>query len=527
AAVGAHQEAAAHLLTALRFVDVAEPELAAEIYERWAYEAGLSLRIDDDVIDARRHAITLWRALGRKEKVAENLRWLSRLHWYRAESAEANRFADEAVRLLEESPPSAERAMAYSMRSQLHMLNDNMPMAIEWGVKALTLAEKLDEPEIRAHALCNVGTAEAFRGDCRGVDRLNESLVIAREHAFHEHAARVYTNLSEYAVEFKHFELAERITSEGIAFDTQNDLDSWTHYLVGRQAQLRCEQGKLRDAETIARGVLALDRPTLLMKLPARLVLARVLVLLGSDDAEETSSNALEHSATTEEPQYIVPALLTRTLHGWLSEQPHMVERSLNELVAIGADSMLEWYRAEIAVWGRHFGVKIPAEFARSAPEPHALELQGDRVKSADAWTALGAPLSAALTLARGSQLDALSAALNLSRDLGAEALAMRIQQTAKVLGVADDLPKSKRGPYQFARSHPLGLTKKEQAVLSLLAEGLSNPEIATAMSRSKRTIENHVSSVLKKLGVENRMGALLRVQNEPWLVNDDETRAV
>ena len=521
AAVGAHREAAAHLLTALHFVDEAEPELAAEIYESWAYEAGLSLRIDDDVIDARRHAITLWRALGRKEKVAENLRWLSRLHWYRAESAEANRFADEAVRLLEDSPPSAERAMAYSLRSQLHMLNDDMQEAVEWGEKALALAEELDEPEIRAHALCNVGTAEAFRGDVNGVDRLHESLAIARENAHHEHAARVFTNLSEYAVEFKQFELAERITSEGIAFDTQNDLDSWTHYLVGRQAQLRCEQGRLRDAETIARGVLALDRLTLLMKLPARLVLARVLVLIGSEDAGETLGKVVEDAVATEEPQHIVPAHLTRILYGWLSEQPRKLKESLNELVSIGENNMHAWHRAEVAVWGLRLGIEVPAVFAESAPEPHALEMRGERSASAEAWHELGASPSAALTLARGTELDEMSAALELARELGADALEARIYRTAEQLGLADDLPKRKRGPYQVARNHPLGLTKKEQLVLSLLAEGLSNPEIATAVSRSRRTIENHVSSILKKLAVENRMEAMLRAQNEPWLIEE------
>jgi len=519
AAVGAHQEAAAHLLTALHFVDEAEPELAAEIYERWAYEAGLSLRIDDEVIDARRHAITLWRALGRTEKVAENLRWLSRLHWYRAESAEASRFADEAVRLLEDTPPSAERAMAYSLRSQLHMLNDNMPDAIEWGEKALALAEELDKPEIRAHALCNVGTAEAFRGDASGIDRLNESLAIARDNAYHEHAARVYTNLSEYAVEFKDFELAERITSEGIAFDTQNDLDSWTHYLVGRQAQLRCEQGRLQDAETIARGVLALDRLTLLMKLPARLVLARVLVITGSGDAEETLSDAVEHAVATEEPQHIVPVHLTRILHGWLTERPRMAEESFNELLSIGADNMHAWHRAELAVWGQRLGFEVPAVFAESPPKPYALELKGARHKSTKAWMDLGATLSAALTMARGIELGEMAEALDIARDLGAEALEAHINLNAEQLGLADQLPKRKRGPYKASLNHPAGLTNKEQAVLSLLAEGQSNPEIAKALSRSRRTVEHHVSSILRKLGVENRMEAMLRAQNEPWLI--------
>ena len=87
AGLGAHREAAAHLATALRYVVEAPTELAAQLHEDWAYEAGLSLRIDDSVIEARRRAIALWRELGRDDKVGLNLRWLSRLHWYRGESA--------------------------------------------------------------------------------------------------------------------------------------------------------------------------------------------------------------------------------------------------------------------------------------------------------------------------------------------------------------------------------------------------------------------------------------------------------
>ncbi|MFZ6747907.1 response regulator [Undibacterium sp. Ren11W] len=54
-------------------------------------------------------------------------------------------------------------------------------------------------------------------------------------------------------------------------------------------------------------------------------------------------------------------------------------------------------------------------------------------------------------------------------------------------------------------------LTKRETEILALMAAGLSNAEIASALGPSEGTIKNHVSSILAKLGVRDRMRAVLR----------------
>jgi DNA-binding NarL/FixJ family response regulator len=48
-------------------------------------------------------------------------------------------------------------------------------------------------------------------------------------------------------------------------------------------------------------------------------------------------------------------------------------------------------------------------------------------------------------------------------------------------------------------------LTEREQEIAALVAAGASNPEIAQELFLSRKTVERHVSNVLKKVGVRNR----------------------
>jgi DNA-binding NarL/FixJ family response regulator len=54
-------------------------------------------------------------------------------------------------------------------------------------------------------------------------------------------------------------------------------------------------------------------------------------------------------------------------------------------------------------------------------------------------------------------------------------------------------------------------LTAREVEVIRLIARGLSNRDIASALGTVEGTVKNQASSILHKLGVPNRVGAVLR----------------
>ncbi len=62
------------------------------------------------------------------------------------------------------------------------------------------------------------------------------------------------------------------------------------------------------------------------------------------------------------------------------------------------------------------------------------------------------------------------------------------------------------------ARAFP-ELTDREREVLDLIAQGLRNPEIASRLYLSPKTVRNHVSSIFAKLQVADRSQAIVRAR--------------
>lgn len=526
AAQGAHRQAAQQLKLALRFVTQAGDAQAAQLYQDWAYETGLSLDISEAVIAARHQAIGIWRRLGRHDQVGHNLRWLSRLHWLRGEGEQAHAYADAAVHELEALPPSRELAMAYSVRSQLHMLHDRFGLAIEWGERALAMAVGLGDVETRVHALTTIGAAQAFgqKFDPGGRAKLEESLQMGLAHGYHEHAARAYANLAVYAVSFKDFALAERVLDDGIVFVRQHDLDGYRIYLAGCQAQLRLAQGRLHEAQSNAQHILVMPTQRVVERLPAMSVLGRAQARLAVAGATDVLQQALQLALPTTAAKRMVPLHLALAEAAWLEQNLATCDAHLAALQAMTDACLDVWELGELAVWLQRRQMQ-PLQHNQSlclVPEPWAAELRGDPLTAAEAWLHLGMPCEAALALLqmRGAgAAAALTRALRLLEPIGAQALVTRVRYQANALGVEVALPRPQRAKYSVARRHPLGLTARELQLLVLLHEGHGTQEIARLLSRSPRTVEHHIANIYAKLGLSNRVDLLVRLRDEPWLL--------
>jgi DNA-binding NarL/FixJ family response regulator len=69
-------------------------------------------------------------------------------------------------------------------------------------------------------------------------------------------------------------------------------------------------------------------------------------------------------------------------------------------------------------------------------------------------------------------------------------------------------------------------LSRREMEVLGYIVRGLSNKEIAAAMGISPQTVKNHITSILRKFGVEDRTQAVIYALRHGWVrLNSDNNR--
>ena len=90
--------------------------------------------------------------------------------------------------------------------------------------------------------------------------------------------------------------------------------------------------------------------------------------------------------------------------------------------------------------------------------------------------------------------------------------------------GLIDRLIEGFRGSYRLSGAAPVNpLTPRELDVLRHAAAGERNRQIGELLDISEQTVKNHLSSIMHKLGVPNRLRAVTAAVRAGWLVLDDE----
>src|SRR4029077_16659077 len=128
-------------------------------------------------------------------------------------------------------------------------------------------------------------------------------------------------------------------------------------------------------------------------------------------------------------------------------------------------------------------------------------QIAGDPARAAALWTELGSPYEAALALADSDDDDLAPRRLHALQPLGARPAAAIVARRLRERG-ARSLP---RGPRPSTQANPAGLTARELEVPPLVADGLRNPQSAERLVLSQKTVDHHVSAILRKLDVRTR----------------------
>jgi DNA-binding NarL/FixJ family response regulator/tetratricopeptide (TPR) repeat protein len=496
ASVGAFREAAAQYARALRYADGLTPQARADLFDRRAY-ACYVVGAFDEAIAAQQQALDCHRQLADELREGDSLRSLSRLFRYVGRTEEAMRVGQASVAVLEPLGPGHELALAYCNLSHLHMHLDDAEATIDWGRRALAVAEDLDDPESLVYALTNVGSVEQLTGH-GGAEKLERSVELARRAGLDEHAGRAFVALTWWSPRGRGYAAADRHFEPALEFCTERGLDLWRSFLLAYRARSELDRGHWAAAVESAELVRRDPRAAQVPRVTALAVLGVVRARRGDPDAWPPLDEAWELAAPTGELQRIEPAAAARAEAAWLARRldavGEMTSLALDLAVARGA----WWIVGELAYWRRRAGID---EVLTPVGEPWAAELAGDWRRAADLWAALDSPYEAALALADSDDEETVRGAFDALHRLGAQAAAAIVARRLRERGARG----LRRGPRPATQRNPANLTSRQLEVLGLVAQGLRNAQIAQRLVLSEKTVDHHVSAILGKLGVHTR----------------------
>lgn len=440
-----------------------------------------------------------------RPRQADALQWAGRAHGQLGRPKDALRCSLEAVELAKVDGPSEQLASALNSVAARLMLARRASDGLAYAERAQRIAADFEPSAVQHSAHHTKACLVLVGGDVdRGLDLLSASVEEAREFGVRSRLLAL-TNLGSGAGEVRRYETAIAALVDAEALGVAHDLDANVAYVRAWLARVAFDQGRWDDAVAYASLVdtTATNRDGYAL-LTARGVLGRVRVRRGDPGGADLLSEVLT-KFKGHELQYRWSPVAGMAEYHWLrNERDEMIAALSGPYEeALATDS--EWAQGELGYWMWKAG-----EIAASPPlaaAPYAAQIDRSPEVAATRWDEIGCRYEAALARSEDVLTNALEALGSLDA-LGAAPLAERIRFELRSAGMGG-IP---RGPSRATQAHPHGLTGRQAEVLDLIAEGLSNGDIADRLYVTKKTVEHHVSAVYAKLGVETRAQAIASV---------------